>query len=52
MLVQRGLGLRMPDLALVVGEILPRQTNDLGERAVVCLDFRGDVLTFDERGAE
>ena len=48
-LLERGLDLGVPHLALLVRQILP---NDLGERAVVGLDRGRDVLALDERGAE
>lgn len=51
-LLERGLGLVVPDLALVVGEVLPGEADDLGQGAVVGLDGGGDVLGFDEGGAE
>lgn len=51
-LVERDLGLCVPDLPFLVRERLPGEPDDLGERAVVCLDLRGDVLVFDEGGSE
>jgi len=46
------LGLEVPGPALVVRKVLPGHTDDLGERAVVRLHLRGDVLTFDKRRTE
>ena len=52
MLVESGFGFGMPDLTLLVRQILPGKTNDLGERAVVRLDLSRHVLALDERRAE
>lgn len=52
MLLEGVPGFCVPDLSLVVGEVLPGQADDLGESAVVSLDLRGDVLSFDEGRAE
>lgn len=52
MLVESSFSFGMPDLTLLVRQILPSETDDLGESAVVGLDLGGDMLTLDERGAE
>ena len=52
MFFQRGLGLGVPDLALLVREVLPGETDDLGQGAMVGLDLGGDVLVLDEGRAE
>lgn len=51
-LIERDLGLGVPDLALLVREVLPGESDDLRQRAVVRLDVGGDVLVFDEGGSE
>ena len=51
-LLERDLGLRVPDLALLVRKILPGETDDLGQCAVIGLDLGGDMLVLDEGGAE
>lgn len=52
MLLQGSLSSGMPNLALFVRKVLPGEADDLGERAVVSLDFRGDMLAFNKRGTE
>ena len=51
-LLERGLGLGVPDLALLRGQVLPREADDLAQRAVVRFDLGRDVLVLDERRAE
>jgi hypothetical protein len=51
-LVEGGSSLVVPDLTFVVREVLPCESDDLGEGAVVRFDVRRDVLGFDEGGAE
>lgn len=50
--VERSLGFRVPKLLLAIGELLPGETNDCGERAVVGLDLGRHMVAFDERGTE
>ena len=38
----------VPDLTLLFGQILPGQSNNLGQRAVIGLDVGRDVLTADK----
>lgn len=52
MLLQRDLSSGMPDLALFVWKILPGKADDLGERTVVGLDLRRDMLALNKRGTE
>ena len=52
MLLLRNLSLRMPPLPFLVGELLPREANDLRERAVVRLDAACHALAFNEGRAE
>jgi hypothetical protein len=47
-----GLSLAVPELAFLVGHVLPGEPGDLRKRTVVRLDLRRDVPTLDERGAE
>jgi hypothetical protein len=47
-----GFSLAVPELAFLVGHVLPSEPDDLRKRTVVRLDLRGDVPTLDERGAE
>ena len=42
------LRLRVPNLTFIMGHILPRETNDLRQRAVVGFDLSRDMLVFDE----
>ena len=51
-LLERGLGLRVPDLALLLGQVLPGEADDLAQRAVVRFELGRDVLVLDERRAE
>lgn len=51
-LLKSRFGLGVPYLTLVVGKVLPSETDDLRQSAVICLDLRRNVLAFDERGAE
>ena len=51
-IVERDLSSRMPNLALFVGKIFPGKANDLRESAVVGLNLRRDVLTFNEGGTK
>jgi len=44
---QGKLGLLMPDLAFIVREVLPTDTDDLREGAVDCFDLSGNVLVLD-----
>ena len=46
------LGFAVPELALLVGHVLPGEPDDLRQCAVVRLDLRGDVPALDERGTE
>jgi hypothetical protein len=48
MLLKSRLGLSVPYLALVVRKVLPSETNDLRQSAVICLDLGGNVLALDE----
>lgn len=43
------LGLAVPELAFLMWHVLPGESYDLRERAVVRLDLGGDVSTLDER---
>jgi hypothetical protein len=52
MLLEGGFSFRMPNLSLVMGKILPSETDYLGEGAVVRLNLCRYVLTFDERGTK
>lgn len=47
--LERRLRLAVPDLALLVRQVLPGEADDLRERAVVGLDLGGDMLALDER---
>ena len=38
----------MPNLAFIVRHILPGETDDLRQSAVIGFDFGGDMLIFDE----
>jgi hypothetical protein len=49
---QGKLGFLMPDLAFLVGKVLPSETDDLGEGAVTSFDLGGNVLILDEGGTE
>jgi hypothetical protein len=51
-LLESGLGLCMPNLSLLVRQVLPGEADDLGERAVVGFDLSRDMLALDERGTE
>jgi len=42
----------MPEKPLLVRKVLPSETDDFREGAVVGLDLSRDVLAFDEGGAE
>lgn len=43
------LGLGMPNLTLLLGEVGPSETDNFGQGAMICLDLSRDMLTLDER---
>jgi hypothetical protein len=51
-LLQRSLGLGVPYLPLIFREVLPGESDDLGECRVVCFYFGRNVLALNERRAE
>lgn len=52
MFLEGDLRLCMPDLTFLRREVLPGESNDLGECAVVRLDVGRNVLVLDKRGPE
>jgi hypothetical protein len=51
-LLQSSFGLGMPNLPLVVRQVLPSETDNLRQSAVIRFDLGGDVLTLNERRPE
>jgi hypothetical protein len=47
-LIQGSLGLSVPYLTFIMGKVLPSETNDLRQSAVICLDLGGNVLALNE----
>lgn len=52
MLVKSSLSPGVPELALIVAEVLPRETNNFRESTMIRLDLGGDMLTLDKRRSE
>lgn len=52
MFVESSLSAGVPELALIVAKVLPRETNNFRESTVIRLDLGGDMLTLDKRRSE
>ena len=52
MILESLLRLCVPLLAFVMGHVLPRQTDNLGQRAVICFNLGRDMLALNKRRSE